>query len=440
MTMTDSNMKSFISQDSSRRSFMERITQSCLGVTVAGFGSSSLTASNEVNTASENVPKGKAKQVIYLYMSGGMSHLDTLDPKTDPKVMGPVQSIPTNVDGIRLSEYLPNLAKCMDEVALIRSMYSNQGAHEQGTYFMRTSYTMRGTIRHPGMGAWLLHHSGKINLHLPGSVRIGGGSRMSGAGGFLGPDLAPLHIGDPKKGIPHQKRFHNVSEKEFQKELELSKWMNANFQRRFNMASTTAHSEMFDEAVHLMKSKDMEAFDLTRESTVTREAYGPSKFGQGCLLARRLIEKGVRFAEVTMGGWDTHTDNFSRVQDNATILDQALSTLLLDLRQRGLLDETLVVLTTEFGRSPEIVSGDGRNHHPQAFSSLLAGAGVKGGQVYGSSDDHGQEVQENMVKIPDFNATIAQACGSPIDQIVKSASGRPFRIADKGKPISDILA
>ena len=423
----------------SRRSFVERISQSCLGLTAASFVSP-LWAEADGPESTLVQPKGKAKQVIYLYMSGGMSHLDTFDPKLDPKIMGPVQSIPTNVDGIRLSQYLPNLAQCMDEVALVRSMYSNQGAHEQGTYFMRTSYTMRGTIRHPGMGAWLLHHSGKSNLHLPGNIRIGGGSRMSGDGGFFGPDVAPLHIGDPKKGIPYQKRFHNVTEAEFQKELDLSRWMNENFQRRIKTSATMAHSEMFDEAVHLMNSKDMEAFDLTRESPSTREAYGNSNFGQGCLLARRLVEKGVRFVEVTMGGWDTHVDNFSRVEDNATVLDQALSTLLKDLRQRGLLDETLVVLTTEFGRSPEIVSGDGRNHHPQAFSSLLAGAGIKGGQAYGSTDDIGEEVHENMVKVPDFNATIAQVLGIPVDQVVKSPSGRPFRVASKGKPVDGLLS
>jgi uncharacterized protein (DUF1501 family) len=168
--------------------------------------------------------------------------------------------------------------------------------------------------------------------------------------------------------------------------------------------------------------------------------YGDDTFGQGCLLARRLVEHGVRFVEVTLGGWDTHTDNFTRVPENCAKLDQALAALLGDLEARGLLQETLVVLTTEFGRTPKINQNEGRDHYPKAFSSLLAGGGVRGGLIYGKTDPGGHEVTENKMSVPDFNATIAYGLGLPLDTVLFSPSKRPFTIADKGQPVTQLFA
>ena len=212
------------------------------------------------------------------------------------------------------------------------------------------------------------------------------------------------------------------------------------FHETYSHKSVRAQSEMYDDAVRLMRSEDLQAFDLTQESEATRENYGNNGFGQGVLLARRLVENDVRFVEVSLGGWDTHSNNFPSVSARASILDQALSTLLADLTRRGMLEETLVVVATEFGRTPRINQNNGRDHFPKAFSTMLAGGGIKGGQAYGLTDETGENVVENKVQVPDFNATIAHALGLPLDKVVLSPSKRPFTVAHKGRPILDLFA
>jgi uncharacterized protein (DUF1501 family) len=198
---------------------------------------------------------------------------------------------------------------------------------------------------------------------------------------------------------------------------------------------------MYDEALRLMSSRDLAAFDISQEPEALREAYGQTQLGQGALLARRLVEHGVRFVEVVDGGWDTHNDNFDELEDLVPNLDRALATLLADLDSRGLLEETLVVVTTEFGRTPTIVTDRmGRNHYPKAYSSLLAGGGVRGGRSWGRTDETGSNVIENPVTVPDFNATIAHALGLPLEQQIFSPSGRPFTVADKGVPVTELFA
>jgi uncharacterized protein (DUF1501 family) len=188
-----------------------------------------------------------------------------------------------------------------------------------------------------------------------------------------------------------------------------------------------------------MKSQDLEAFDLSNEPEELRNSYGDDNFGQGVLLARRLVERQVRFVEVQLGGWDTHQNNFTRVPERCAILDQALSALLKDLTQRGMLDETLIVLASEFGRTPNINVNEGRDHYPKAFSCMLAGGGIKGGQVWGKTDKEGREVVEQKVEIPDLNATIAYALGLPLDEIIYSPTRRPFTLSDKGQPITRLI-
>ncbi len=196
---------------------------------------------------------------------------------------------------------------------------------------------------------------------------------------------------------------------------------------------------MYDDAVRMMKSEELKAFDLSGESDALRDSYGRESFGQGCLLARRLVEHGVRFVEVSFGSWDTHNSNFVRVPELCANLDAALSTLLRDLDSRGLLADTLVVLATEFGRTPAINQNDGRDHHPKAFTCLMAGGGVQGGQTYGKKDDRGFEIEEGKATPPDLNATIAYAMGLPLDQVLYSPSKRPFTVADKGQPLTALF-
>jgi hypothetical protein len=371
-----------------RREFLAYSAKAFLGV-----GLLPMAVRSEAFAAAVPARLPTAKNVIYLYMAGGMSHLDTFDPKTDRDVRGPVNSISTNVSGIQISEYLPRIAKQMDKMAVIRSLSSTQGAHEEGRYFMHSSYTKRGTIVHPGIGSWLMKMDGPRNPNLPGVVHIGS-SNPGGGNGYFEQRFAPLVIGDPEAGLQNSKIRKGVSEKEFRDSVMLTNAFDTEFHNRYNQKKTRAYTDMYDDAIKLMKSRDLAAFELDGEDKQTREAYGTNPFGQGCLLARRLVEHDVRFVEVTLGGWDTHTNNFERVEENAQTLDLALGSLLADLERRGMLEETMVVLATEFGRTPKINGNDGRDHSPTAFSCALAGGGIRGGQLYGETDTIGKKVAD----------------------------------------------
>ncbi|MDB4391994.1 DUF1501 domain-containing protein, partial [bacterium] len=374
-------------------------------------------------------------------MNGGMSHLDTFDTKPGAETQGPVESIKTSADGVQLSEFFPLLSKQMHNVAVINSMNSTQGAHAQGNYFMHTSYFLRGTVKHPDMGAWASKHLGKINPGLPANVKVGGASNGLG-GGFLESEFAALPIGNPESGLQYSSLLDGVTNSRFGRRLRKLKDMNSEFASSYDTKEARAYASMYDEAVTLMKSKDLESFDLKKETDAVRDRYGRDPFGQGCLLARRLVENGVRFVEVNNGGWDTHGDNFGKVAEKGAVLDKALASLLADLESSGLLDSTLVVLATEFGRTPKIFQerDNGRNHYPQAFSCLLAGGGIKGGQKFGKTDEEGREVVDNLVTVPDFNATIATALGIPLEKKTMSPSMRPFTVADKGEPIMGLFS
>ncbi|MFK7739668.1 MAG: DUF1501 domain-containing protein [Planctomycetota bacterium] len=431
-----------------RRTFLSGMAQSMLGVGAAAtFGPQAIAAAMQdpKGTASrKNVEqpivlgKASAKHVIYLFMAGGMSHIDTLDPKPGQKTQGPNEPIATRADGIQLGQYLPNLANHMDKACIISSMTSTQGAHSQAQYMMRTSYELRGTIRHPSTGAWAHRMAGRHNEALPGHVMIGAGSDAPGAG-FLPAEFQPVPIGDAEDGLQNAFRPKGVSESRFARRLKMLKKLNQEFGARHGQASVGSYSQAYTDAVKLMRSADLTAFDIEQESEDLRAAYGDNSFGQGCLMARRLVEHGVRYVEVFKGGWDTHADNFDRLETLLPSVDQGLSALLADLEARGLLDDTMVVLASEFGRTPDIDEDLGRNHYPKAFSALLAGGGVRGGQRYGKTDKEGREVEGEPTSIQDLNATIAFACGLPTDHKMYSPSGRPFQVADKGLPITEIF-
>lgn len=421
-----------------RRQFAERAAQTFLGVGMLPVLGDLAFAQKKKEASKVPPRKNPAQNVIYLYMSGGMTHLDTLDPKPGAETQGPVKPIKTSAPGVILSEYLPNLAKQMDKAVAVRSISSTQGAHERGRYLMRTSYTQRGTIRHPALGAWLLKLSGRKNQSLPGNVRIGGDSRHPGAG-FMEAAYAPLPIGDPTAGLQNSKRARNLTQPQFEKRLTLTDKFDREFRARFNQKQVRSSTDAYNDAIRLMSSKELEAFNIYRESESVRNAYGDNPFGQGCLLARRLVEHDVRFVEVTLGGWDTHQNNFIRVPENCENLDRAIAQLIADLSQRGILDKTLVVLATEFGRTPVINQNRGRDHYPKAFSGLIAGGGIKGGQAYGKTDAKGTEVEDGFTAVPDFNATIAYGLGLPLSKIVRSPSRRPFTVAHKGEPITQLF-
>jgi hypothetical protein len=432
-------MQSIHRQDEpSRRRFMETTAKAFLGV--GALGLAIRPAQAVLGPGVTIQPRlSAAKHVIYLYMSGGMSHLDTFDPKPGHENQGATRVIPTNVDGIRISEYLPSLARHADKMAIVNSLTSTAGAHQPANYLMHTSYEERATIRHPGIGAWKLKLHGRLNPNLPGSVFIGNDSRNNGGGGFFEPEYEPLAISDPLGGLKNS-RVRGMDQETFSHRLELANRFDAEFQRSYDLRPVRAYKQMYDEAVRIMASRDLAAFDLSKESESTRDLYGDDPFGQGCLLARRLIEHDVRAVEVSYGGWDMHNNVFVAAPERCAVLDKAVAALLGDLHRRGKLSETLVVLTTEFGRTPLINQNDGRDHYPKAFSSVLMGGGVKGGMVYGKTSEGGEEVIENPVTIANFNATIAHALGLPLEQVIFSPSKRPFTVADKGKPVFDLLS
>jgi hypothetical protein len=416
-----------------RRRFMTAAASTFLGVNL-------IPPSGILTEAIAAPAAGRAKSVIYIYLSGGMSHIDTFDPKPENKdVQGPIGTLKTSAKGIRVSEYLPKMAKQMDKVAIIRSLHSTQGAHERGNYFMHTSYTQRGTIQHPGMGAWATKLLGKSSATLPSYITVQAGSTHPGAG-FFETRYAPLPIGDPKAGLQNSRRPKQITEAQFTKRLKLADAFDRSFRSRYDKKKKVrAYGDMYLDAVKLMKSKDLDAFDISQEKPASIAAYGDSNIGRGCMLARRLVENGVRFIEVGNGGWDTHNENFERLPDLVGDLDLALAALLSDLDAKGMLKTTMVVLATEFGRTPKINDRTGRDHYPKAFSCLLAGGGVQGGQAYGTTDKSGAEVVDNPIKIPQFNATIAHAMGLPIETILMSPSGRPFTVSNKAKPITAIF-
>lgn len=422
----------------SRRQFAARTASAMLGVgLLPDVFTPKLHAAFEGSSKLKQV--ATAKNVIYLYMSGGQSHMDTWDPKEGVETAGPTKPIKTSADGVRISEYLPLTAQQMHHACVLNSVTSTQGAHEQGNYMMHTSYALRGTIRHPAMGAWLNVFQGGGNSTLPNFVFIGNDSRHPGAG-FFPASQNPLYVNNPENGLKNVKLQPGLTEDRFMKRMNLSDELDKEFRATFPQRNVKAYSDMYDNAMAMMKSEDLKAFDLTEESPELRKSYGKEAFGQGCLLARRLVERGVRFVEVSLGGWDTHSANFVRVPELCDTLDKGLSALLSDLHSRGLLEDTLVVVTSEFGRTPDINQNVGRDHYPKAFSAVLAGGGVAGGTVYGKTDKEGREVVENKIEIPDLNATIAYALGLPLDQIIYSPSKRPFTIADKGQPLTGVFA
>jgi hypothetical protein len=421
----------------SRRSFVMNAAKTCLGVSVLNaFGPRAMAAPFE--GASKAKQFGTAKNVIYLYMAGGMTHLDTFGCVPGADTMGDTKPIPTSADGVQIGDLLPNTAKVMHHGVVINSLTSTQGAHAQGNYFQHTGYTMRGATRHPTMGAWLQKFQGKGNTALPGSVIITSDSKHPG-GGFFEAAYQPLIVNNPAAGLQNSKRLASLTESDFDFRLNLSAKLDQNFKAAYDYGNVKAYGDVYRDAINVMKSEDLVAFDLNKEEESMHDLYGNDSFGQGCLLARRLVEHGVRFIEVTLGGWDMHQDIYARLPEKAATLDQGVSALIGDLDRRGLLKDTLVVLTSEFGRTPKINQNSGRDHYPKAFSSVLWGGGVAGGQVYGKTDK-GIEVTDKKVTVPDFSATIAYALGLPLDTVIYSPSKRPFTVADHGQPITSIFA
>jgi hypothetical protein len=413
-----------------RRAFLGQAARAAFGITLLdGLAGRPAAAA----------PAAGGTNVIYLMMRGAMSHIDTFDPKPGREEQGETKAIATKLPGVMFGEHLPLLAGLADRLAVIRSLTTETGAHEQGTYLMRTSYPQLNSIRHPAFGSWALHVLGKRSRDLPGYVLVGNGNEHPGCG-FLDPAVTPVPLADPERGLENIARPAYLSQANFERRLSLAERIDGDFKRHYAGRQIEAYDQMYADAVRLMGSGDLAAFDISKEDAATRERYGRSRLGQGCLLARRLVESGVRCVEVEMGGWDMHRDLWEELPEKVGELDTAMAALIDDLAARGLLGSTLVVLATEFGRTPKVNENAGRDHHPAVFSCVLAGAGVKPGVVHGASDAAGRLPDRDAVSVADFNATIAAACGMPWEKEFVAPNGRPFKIGNDGTPVAAVLA
>jgi hypothetical protein len=381
--------------------------------------------------------KAHGKSCILLWMNGGPSHLDTWDPKPGSKGGGSFKPIQTKTPGVQISEHLPLLAEQTDRLAIIRSMTSKEGNHDRGQYLMHTGYSPSATLKHPSLGSWVSHELGDPKFDLPNFVSIRGPSFSAG---FMGAEHNPFTVLNPSQGVRNLPLAKDVDQPRFTDRLEALNILQSGFQAETHAAGIKTHDTVNQKAVRLMRSPMVKAFELAEEPEAVRRAYGDHDFGRGCLMARRLIEAGVRFVEVTLDGWDTHVDNFTAVKNLSSHLDSAMSTLLKELAERKRLDDTLVIWMGEFGRSPKISPSDGRDHHPSAWSAVLAGGGVRGGQVYGSTDSDGERVASDPVTVPSYFATIARLLGIDPTREVMSPVGRPIAISDSGKPIDALIA
>lgn len=421
---------------------MAEMARYCLGVTVLPLGfAAALQAADDqkklaTNSKAASGSSGKAKHLVYLYMQGAMSQLDTFDPKPKSKVQGETKPIQTKVSGVQFGEYLPELAKLSDKLAVIRSMNTSTAAHEPARYLLSTSYKPIATTRHPGLGSWIHKMLGRIHKELPVAVQVGGGIGP----GYLGAEYAPVPIGDPSLGLQNTKSPSYLTDSAFDKRMELSNAFDAKFRQLAKKnRQVNGYDDLYADAIHLLRSEDLKVFDINKESDDVKKAYGETRFGRGCLLARRLVESGVRYVEVSLGSWDHHNELWTRLPNLAGELDRGAGQLISDLNSRGLLKDTLIVIGTEFGRKPEINQNAGRDHHPAAFSCVLAGGPIKGGQVWGKTDADAFRVEDNGVTPQDLNATIAVAMGIPHDKEIHSPDGRPFTLGNKGKPITKLV-
>lgn len=425
-----------------RREFALTLARRLLGVSVLpSFGLQTLSAADltgsKSDVGSSYNPK-KAQHLIYLSMNGAMSQIDTFDPKPQSKNQGDTPVIETKIPGVKFGGSLPKIAAMADKLAVIRSMTTTTADHGQAQYLIKTNYKQIATTRHPGLGPWIHKLAGPISPELPPSVIVGGGSNIGA--GYLGATYAPVPISDPARGLQNTTVPRYLKPGQFERRIALSQEFDREFRKKSKATQLADYDELYKSAMTLLHSKGLAAFDINKEKPETQEAYGKNPFGQGVLLARRLVENGVRFIEVNLGGWDMHNDIFTAMPGRGATLDQALSALLADLDSKGLINKTLVVVGTEFGRKTPISQNNGRDHHPASFSCILAGGGIKAGQVYGKTDEDAMSVDDDAVKVADFNATIADALGLPLEKEIHSPDGRPFTIAHKGQVIKKLLS
>ncbi len=398
----------------------------------------------------------RKRSCILLWMSGGPATIDLFDLKVGHANGGPFQEIATKSPDLKIGQHLPKVAEHGDRIAVLRGMSTKEGDHGRATFLLRTGVLPQAAIDYPSIGALVAKELHSEGADLPPFVAIApqrGAAQGAFGPGFLGPQFSPLIVADGQQsrdaaGVDQQlkvenlERFRGVAAARAEDRLALMRDLESGFVTQHPGAIAESHKSAFAAAVRMMRPETAKAFDLSEEKPALRDRYGRNLFGQGCLLARRLVERGVPFVEVTLDGWDTHNNNFDTVKNLCGTLDPAWAALMSDLKDRGLLETTTIVWMGEFGRTPKIVADrKGRDHWPDVWSAVLAGGGIKGGQAVGKTSKDGTKVEERQTSVPDLLATVCQALGIDHEKQNMSNVNRPIRIVDRaGNPIKEVLA
>lgn len=390
----------------------------------------------QVPTAA-GAPAPRAGACILLWMNGGPSHIDTFDPKPGSRNAGEFKAIKTSVPGVQLSEHLPQVAAQAHRLAICRGVTSREGNHQRAQHLLHTGYAPNPTVSHPSLGAWVSEELGDPGFDLPHFMSIGG---VSAGGGFLGQQHSPFIVQNPSQPPSHLATPRGVDAARARSRGAALAALEAQFAGETGDTKVQSRRAVYEKAGRMMSSPRLDAFNLDEEPEATRAAYGDTDFGRGCLMARRLVESGVQFVEVVLDGWDTHQNNFERTRKLMGTLDPAMATLVKDLEQRKLLDRTLVVWMGEFGRTPRISADEGRDHHPGAWSAVLAGGGIRPGIVHGQTDADGERVVRDPVVVPDLFATLASLLGLDPGKSRDTPLGRPIAITDSGVPIGKLIS
>jgi hypothetical protein len=423
-----------------RRSFLKSIAGMAAGVGAMQLGWRDMLMAQAAEL------RKQGKNMILLWMDGGPSPYETFNPKIGSKYQGPATAISTALPGVQFAEFWPQTAKIADKFALIRSMTSKEAEHDRAISLVRTGYPPSAAIRYPTFGSVLLREREAPDTDLPGFVRICKPRIQTRDvdAGVLGVRYAPFKIDDPEKLPPNLAA--TVPTDVLRRRLALTGALDGEFASAGGAAAVAEKQQVYDRATNFVLSPRLSTLDLKGEPEKLRDAYGRTPFGQGCLLARRLVEQGVNFIEVLSTGnrndqgWDTHKKGFEDTPHLCNEVDPAYSTLLTDLEDRGMLENTLVVWMGEFGRTPKLKTDGGRDHYAKAWQAILAGGGVRGGQVIGASDDDGTEVTDRPVTVPDLFMSFCKVLGlNPHDEYVTS-DDRPVKLVEGGAVIKELFS
>jgi hypothetical protein len=390
--------------------------------------------------------EGKAKSIIHIFLPGGMAAQESFDPKPLAPIeyRGPLGTVKTKLEGEVFSQFMQKTAQVADKITVVRSMTHGEAAHERGTHNMFTGYRPSPALKYPSYGSVISHEFGSKN-NMPPYVCIPSMPNEFAGSGYLSSAFGPFSLGsDPaNKGfkVRDLALAQNVNEDRFVRRRTMLQAVDSHFRNLEKSDALNAMDSFYQRAYGLISSKEArEAFDLSKEDDNTKNLYGQNEAGMRMLMSRRLVTAGVRFVSMTYGGWDHHSNIKGSFEGQMPRFDQAFAALITDLDQRGMLDSTLVMVTSEFGRTPKINRDNGRDHWPKVFSIALAGGGIKRGQIYGSSDATAAEPNQDPLTVEDLATTVYAQMGINADKELMAPGDRPIEIVDGGKVVSDLLA